>query len=83
VLGFGLGLNLLDHLHSQLAGGGWVLPEPEPEPEPKPYITFTLSSIAGGVWVFNEAWRPASWRAPVPKQEYLFFAGCLVAFVGV
>jgi len=35
------------------------------------------------VWVFNEAWRPTSWRAPLPKQEYLFFAGCLVAFVGV
>ena len=50
---------------------------------PTYYLTFTLSSIAGGVWVFSEAWRPYSWLTPVPKQEYLFFAGCLVAFLGV
>ena len=48
------------------------------------FTLFGLAAItAGTVWVFNEAWRPYSWLTPVPRQEYLFFAGCLVAFIGV
>lgn len=50
---------------------------------PTYYVTFTLSSIAGGVWVFDEAWRPHSWLTPIPQQEYFFFLGCLVSFCGV
>lgn len=49
---------------------------------PTYYVTFTLSSIAGGMWVFNESFR-STWITPVPKQEYFFFLGSFLCFGGV
>jgi len=50
---------------------------------PTYYVSFTLCSIAGGVWVFDESWRPKTWLTPVPNEEYYFFIGCIFCFGGV
>ena len=49
---------------------------------PTYYVTFTLCSISGGIWVFDEAWRQ-SWFAPLPQKEWLFFLGVLLCVIGV